>query len=151
MRWSRLSASPGEVLLALEVLILGTVAGLGIGLISASMFMLINAKGFNDPISWRLGVLQGLVAGAYFPVGEPPGQLYNLARCLPQTYTIDAIRCLLLHDKPAALIRIGWLSPLASDVLIVAVMTAGTMLLGAIAFRIGIRKAQSDGGLFRWS
>ena len=148
---ARLSASAGEVLLAVAMLILGTVAVLGIGLISASMFMLINAKGFNDPISWLVGVLQGLVAGAYFPPSELPGPLYAVARCLPQTYTIDAIRRLLLHDDPAALARVGSLSPLASDVVIVAGMTVVTLVLGAMAFRLGIRKAQRDGGLSRWS
>ncbi|MGC4108105.1 MAG: ABC transporter permease [Thermomicrobiales bacterium] len=148
---ARLSASAGDLLLAAGVLILGTLAVLGIGLISASMFMLINAKGFNDPISWLVGVLQGLVAGAYFPPSELPGPLYAVARCLPQTYTIDAIRRLLLHDHPAPLARIGTLSPLASDVLIVAVMTLGSLALGASAFRAGIRKAQRDGGLSRWS
>lgn len=148
---ARLSASAGDLLLAMGVLILGTVAVLGIGLISASMFMLINAKGFNDPISWLVGVLQGLVAGAYFPPSELPGPLYAIARCLPQTYTIDAIRRLLLHDEPEALIRLGSLSPLASDVLTVAAMTAVTLVLGIASFRVGIRKAQRDGGLSRWS
>lgn len=148
---ARLSASAGDLLLAVAILVLGTVAVLGIGLVSASMFMLINAKGFNDPISWLVGVLQGLVAGAYFPPSEFPGPLYALARCLPKTYTIDAIRRLLLHDEPAALARIGTLSPLASDVLIVAAMTAVTLAVGRAAFRLGIRKAQRDGGLSRWS
>lgn len=148
---ARLSASPTEILLALGVLSLGTIAVLGIGLISASMFMLINAKGYNDPISWLVGVLQGLVAGAYFPVSELPGPLYVLARCLPQTYTIDAIRRLLLQDEPAALTSIGSLSPLVSDILIVAMMTAGTLVLGVVTFRLGIRKAQHDGGLSRWT
>lgn len=148
---AQLSASAGDVILAFGVLLLGTFAVIGIGFVSASMFMLINAKGFNDPISWLVGVLQGLVAGAYFPPSELPGPLYTIARCLPQTYTIDAIRRLLLHEHPAPLVRIGGLSPLASDILIVAAMTVVAMTVGAIAFRVGVRKAQRDGGLSRWS
>ena len=148
---ARLSANPGELLLALGVLMLGTVAVLGIGLVSASMFMLINAKGFNDPISWFVGVLQGLAAGAYFPPSELPGPLYAVARCLPQTYTIDAIRRLLLHDETPRLAQVGTLSPIASDLLIVTGMTAVALVLGVISFRIGLRKARRDGGLSRWS
>jgi hypothetical protein len=70
-----------------------------------------------------------------------PGPLHALARCLPQTYTIDAIRRLLLHDEPAALVRLGSLSPLASDVVMVAAITVVTLGLGGIAFRFGIPKA----------
>lgn len=150
---ARLSASAPDLLLALGVLALGTIAVIGIGFISASMFMLINAKGFNDPISWLVGVLQGLVAGAYFPPSELPKPLYAIARCLPQTYTIDAIRRLLLADQTSdqPLVRIGTLSPLASDTLIIALITVATLSLGTIAFRSGISKAQRDGGLSRWS
>lgn len=111
----------------------------------------VHPKGANDPISWLVGVLQGLVAGAYFPPSELSSALYAIARCLPQTYTIDAIRRLLLHDEPAPTARIGTLSPLASDVVIVAVMTIFTLALGTVAFRLGIRKAQRDGDLSRWS
>lgn len=148
---ARLSASPGELVLALGALVLGTVAVLGIGFISASMFMLINAKGFNDPISWLVGVLQGLVAGAYFPPSELPGPLYAIARCLPQTYTIDAIRRLVLHDETPRLVQIGTLSPVAADLLIVTGMTGMTLILGLISFRFGLQKARRDGGLSRWS
>lgn len=148
---AHLSASTSDLVLACGVLLLGTIAVIGIGFVSASMFMLINAKGFNDPISWLVGILQGLVAGAYFPPSELPGPLYAVARCLPQTYTIDAIRRLLLHEHPAPLARIGGLSPLASDMLIVMAMTVLALVLGAITFRVGIRKAQRDGGLSRWS
>jgi hypothetical protein len=119
--------------------------------IRRSFYRNFQSRPARRSILWLAGVLQGLVAGAYFPPSELPGPLYAVARSLPQTYPIDAVRRLLLHDEPAALARVGTLSRLASDVLIVAAMTMVTLVLGAIAFRLGIRKLQRDGGPSRWS
>jgi hypothetical protein len=54
-----------------------------------------------------------------------------------------------MQDEPADLTRMGSLSLLATDVLILAVITAGTLMLGTVAFRLGIWKAQRYGGLSR--
>jgi ABC-2 type transport system permease protein len=148
---ARLDASLGDMLLAGLVIVLGLVAVLGIGFISASTFMLINAKGFNDPVAWAVGILQGLVAGAYFPPADLPTPLYALARLLPQTYAIDALRRLLLADHPPTLARIGSLSPLASDLLLLTCFTTVTTIAGFTTFRAGMRKARADGGLSRWA
>jgi ABC-2 type transport system permease protein len=149
---ARLEASPGEVLLAVAALLLATIAVLGFGLMSAAMFTLINAKGFSNPVSWLVGVLQGLVTGAYFPVSELPGWLQAMAKCLPQTYAVDAARRLLLDDAAGApLVTIGALSPLASDLVILGGFLVVLPALGAWLFRLGMRKAQADGGLSRWA
>jgi ABC-type polysaccharide/polyol phosphate export permease len=149
---ARLDAGPGDALLAGAGLLLAAVAVLGFGLISAAMFMLINAKGFNDPVGWLVMVLQGLVTGAYFPVDQLPGILQVMAECLPQTYAIDVARRLLLPDtETAPLITIGGLSPLASDFLLLALFLVVLPALGWLTFRSGLHKAQRDGGLSRWA
>ncbi|MGI8404688.1 MAG: ABC transporter permease [Thermomicrobiales bacterium] len=148
---ARLSTSIQDIVLAAGVILLATIAVLGIGFMSASMFTLINAKGFNDPISWVVGVLQGLVAGAYFPPSELPGPLHTLALFLPQTYAIDAVRRLLLDDDQPLLAQFGSLSPLATDLVILSIATSITVTLGAVCFRLGLRKARADGALSRWA
>lgn len=149
---ARLDAGPSEIITAAGALLLAAVAVLGFGLMSAAMFMLINAKGFNDPIGWLIGVLQGLVTGAYFPIAELPVWLQVMAKCLPQTYAIDAARRLLLPETTTgALVRIGGLSPLQSDFLVLALFLVVLPALGWLMFRAGLRKAQRDGGLSRWA
>ena len=148
---ARLTTSLLDVVLALGVVALATIAVLGIGFMSASMFMLINAKGFNDPVAWIVGVLQGLVAGAYFPVSELPGPLHTLALALPQTYAIDAVRRLLLAGDQPHLIQFGSLSPLETDLVILIIATGVTTTIGTACFRFGLRKARADGALSRWA
>jgi ABC-2 type transport system permease protein len=149
---ARVSAGAPDLLLTFLVLALATVAVLGFGLMSAAMFMLINAKGWNDPVAWFVGVLQGLVTGAYFPVSVLPGPLHVLAMVLPQTYTIDAARRLLLpgtHLSP--LIRQEVMSPIQFDLIVLLASALVLQLLGWLLFGIGLRKAQADGGLSRWA
>jgi len=149
---ARLHTSPGELALALLALGLAIVATLGFGLMSAATFTLINAKGFNNPVSWLVGILQGLVTGAFFPVSELPAWLQAAAKCMPQTYAIDAARRLLLDERGTApLMSVGSLSPVASDFLLLAGFVVILPALGAWMFRLGMRKAQLDGGLSRWA
>lgn len=149
---ARLDTSPGDFMLAIGALGLAIVAVLGFGLMAAAMFTLINAKGFNNPVSWLIGVLQGLVTGAYFPIDELPGWLQALAKALPQTYAIDAARRLLLDTTDtAALVTIQGLSPLATDFALLAGFVVVVPAIGGWMFARGMRKAQADGGLSRWA
>ena len=149
---ARIEASPGELFLAMVALLLAIVAVLGFGMMSAAMFMLINAKGFSNPVSWLVGILQGLVAGAYFPTSALPAWLQALARLLPQTYGIDTARRLLLPDAGTPpLATFGTLTPLATNFIVLIAFALVLPLLGYLVFAAGLRKAQSDGGLSRWA
>ena len=149
---ARVDASFSELVLTTLALVVAAVAVLGFGLMSASMFMLINAKGYNDPIGWLVLVLQGLVTGAYFPIDELPRLFQILAKCLPQTYAIDIARRLLLPDTNVdPLVSMGSLTELQSDFMMLGFFLVTLPVHGAILFRTGIRKAQFDGGLSRWS
>ena len=147
-----ISASAGDIAVTAGCLLVCAVAVLGFGLISASMFMLVNAKGFSDPIGWLVLLLQGLVTGAYFPIDALPGFLRALARCLPQTYAIDlARRRLLAGEDLEPIVRFGSLSASQSDLMMVALFALVVPVLGAWCFRMGMRKARKDGGLSRWA
>ena len=149
---ARLEATPQELAITLLALTIAAIAVLGFGLMSASMFMLINAKGGNDPVGWLVGVLQGLVTGAYFPIDELPTVLQIVAKGLPQTYAIDVARRLLLPEtNTAALVTFGTLSPVQSSMIMLGGFVIVLPVLGAFLFRTGMRKAQFDGGLSRWS
>jgi len=56
-----------DALLIIPMLFLLIVGLSGLGLISASMFLLIDAKGEIEPISWVISTLTLLVSGVVFP------------------------------------------------------------------------------------
>jgi ABC-2 type transport system permease protein len=149
---ARLAAPPSNLLLALLALALATLAVLGFGFASAAMFMLINAKGNNDPISWLVGVLQGLVTGVYFPTTLLPTPLAAAALLLPQTYAIDVAHRLLLPDAETPRLPVhGALPPVTVDLLVLLFLAVVLPILGGLVFRSGVRKARRDGGLSRWT
>ncbi|MDG6219966.1 MAG: ABC transporter permease [Candidatus Thermoplasmatota archaeon] len=117
----------------------------GIGLISAAMFLLVNAKGEVEPIGWTIATLSGLVAGVYFPPEYLPAPLLAFSRLLPQTYAVEAIRDVLLRGyditHPSIQMAIVYL-------LIFCVVL---LPLGLWLFNVGIRKAERDGTLARWA
>jgi ABC-2 type transport system permease protein len=148
---ARVSVGGAELGLTLVVLGLGGLGTLGFGLMSGAMFTLINAKGWNDPVAWLIGILQGLVAGAYFPVTLLPGPLKAAALLLPQTYAIDAARRLLLPGtRLAPLLPDTGLPPVAADLAALVVLSVALVVLGTALFWAGLEKARRDGGLSRW-
>jgi len=77
-------------------LILGLIAVIGIGLISASMIWIARAWHGTEPITWTIGVLTSLVSSVYFPAEILPEWLKMIAYNLPHTYAIEAIKLALL-------------------------------------------------------
>jgi len=147
---------PTSLYLVLFVFILGVVSVLGFGLISASMFMLINAKGWNDPVKWIVSTLQGLVCGIYYPITILPNWLQKIGLCLPQTYAIDAVRRLFLRISPSTITLspqewFSFTTPLGADILILCLFLLFLLPLGFFSFKLGLRKAKSDGCLSRWT
>jgi ABC-2 type transport system permease protein len=155
---ARLDATAAAAGLTLLALALAAVGALGYGLASASMFMLINAKGWTDPIGWAVGLLAGLATGVYFPISLLPGPLYHAALLLPHTYCIDAARRLLLPASVGATLpalpvhsMLRFVSPVQADLLALALGTVVLPLAGAALFAAGVAKARTDGGLSRWT
>lgn len=149
---ARVSAAAGNLLMVMLVLGLAALAVLGFGFMSAATFTLLNAKGWNDPIAWIVGILQGLVTGVYFPIILLPGWLHALALLLPQTYALDAARRLMLGSAGTpALLHIGLLSTVQSDLLALGIAAVILPGVSAALFAAGLAKARNDGGLSRWT
>jgi len=145
----------GEAVLPLlAAFCLGFCGAFGLGLASAAMFSLINAKGHSDPVQWGVSTVQSLVAGIYFPVGVLPGWLQAIASALPHTYALDAARRLLLPEYVGATLPVHNLSPvdpLVVDLVALAALALLCYWLGGRAFTAGMNQARRDGSLSRWS
>lgn len=130
----------------LVILIVSMLSLTGLGLAGASTFSLLNAKRHEpNPVVLILGFLVVLVSGVYFPPSILPGWMQGLSDWLPQTHALRAAR-LCLSGKASL-----------GDPLIMSHLTfllkfaAVTLPLGLLLFLKGIKKAQRDGSLTRWS
>ena len=139
--------------IGLLILVLGVIATTGIGLIAASMFILLNIKGQLPPISWLVKTLSGLLCGLYFPVSVLPGWLQRFAFFLPQTYALDgARRALLPGSLDIRLIEIEVaLDPIMLDILMLSIFCLILVPLGYMIFKHSIKMAEKKGLLSRWT
>lgn len=113
--------------------------------------MLVNAERHHDPISWLVGVLQGLVTGVYFPIALLPATLATAALLLPQTYAVDAAHRLLLPAANTPRLPILAFLPLVqADLAVLLVLALLLPVAGLRLFVVGLNKARRDGGLSRW-
>lgn len=141
---ANLIVSP-DALLIIPMLFLLIVGLSGVGLISASMFLLIDAKGEIEPISWVISTLTLLVSGVVFPYEEFLNHfwpLYYVAIALPQTWAISGIRGLLQGEG------VGSALPIMG---ILAVFAFILFPMGVAMFRLGIQKGEKTGSLAKWS
>lgn len=148
-------AAPSSVPLFLTVLFLGAIGVFGLGMISASTFSLLNAKGRNEPVTWAVHLLQGLACGLYFPFQMLPWGLQALGLLLPHTYAIDAARRLMIegYTVEATLPVQSFVGgdPVVADCLFLALSVVLYLPLGLLLFRRGIRKSKRVGNLSRWN
>lgn len=148
---ARVDASPSSLAVAGAALVIASLGVLGFGFMSAAMFMLINAKGWNDPVAWLVGILQGLVTGVYFPVWLLPSPIAAIALIFPQTYAVDIARRALMTSTDWQPLLQGSLPPIQTDFLALGVLSVISVSLGVLTFCAGLAKAQRDGGLSRWT
>ena len=88
--------SEPDWLVAGASLIIGVISTIGLGLLSGSMFFLINAKGGHEPSQWLVTTMLGVLCGLYFPVHYLPPVLQVMGALLPHTYVFDIARASLL-------------------------------------------------------
>jgi len=127
---------------ALLVLILGLLSMVGWGLLAASTFTLLNAKGGGNPVAWFLTTFTPLLAGVYYPPELLPGWLRTVSYLLPHTHAMKGIRKALLEGA-----TIKTLLPS-----ITALITLGAIIvpLGYLAFKHSIKKGKKDGSILPW-
>lgn len=142
--------------LALLFLLLILLSTLGIGMISASSFYLFNFKQNTEPVRFLLqDVIIALTAGYYYPTIVLPQSLQVLAGFIPHTYALDGLRRLIvpggdLSLKALPLQHVLSLSPIATDILVLAGMSVVSLPLGAWMYVRGIERARKEGTLTRW-
>jgi ABC-2 type transport system permease protein len=80
---------------ALLIGLLGTVAGLAIGTLSAAVKVLAKS---GDPVLYLYTLSAQLFSGVYFSIDSLPGFLRPLSFLLPHTYVIQGLRRVMLPD-----------------------------------------------------
>ncbi|RJS82200.1 ABC transporter permease [Candidatus Bathyarchaeota archaeon] len=130
---------------AVLAVLLGMAAVIGIGLIAASTFTLLNAKNWSNPVTWFVNFLVGLVSGVYFPPEVLPPWARAIGYLLPHTYAYDAARMALLSGASIT-------NPLVASALSrLILLSLITIPIGIFLFKKSLRKAEKDGTLSRWT
>jgi ABC-2 type transport system permease protein len=132
LAWANLAA-------ALLIVLLAILANVGFGLVNAS-FLLVTKRA--SPLVGLLALLNNLLAGIYYPVEVLPDWLQTVSQLLPATYSIGALRRVMLGS--ASLADVG------QEVLALIGFTVVLLPIGLIALRFGVRWAKIDGSLAQY-
>ncbi len=118
------------------ILLLTVIVFSSLGIIAASFIMVLKR---GDPIAWLFSAASSFLGGVYYPVAVLPGGLQTLAKLLPITYALEALRQALLNGA-----TIGQLMPqiLALTAFCVLLLPASLFI-----FRLAVRQARIDGSL----
>jgi ABC-2 type transport system permease protein len=131
-----LDLSRANYLGATAVLLLSVVAFASIGILTASVIMVIKR---GEPITGLFANAANLVGGVFYPVTILPGWLQLIAGLLPITYAMRAMRAALLAGA-------SW-GELAPDLLALAIFCLVLLPLALLAFRFAVDRARADGSL----
>lgn len=121
---------------ALIILVLGVVAFGGVGILSASLIMVLK-KG--APINWAFGSLSWLLAGVFYPVSVLPAWMQQAANFLPLTHTLEGMRLAILCGYG--------LGDLVPQIVALVIFAAAVLPLSVLAFSWAVRRAKRDGSL----
>ncbi len=124
---------------ALVSLLLAIIAFANMGIIAASVIMVIKR---GDPITALFGNLANLIGGVYYPIEILPDWLQFLARLLPITYGLRAMRLSLLNGA-------SW-AELAPDLLALLIFCVVLFPLSLLIFRYAVEQARADGSLAQY-
>lgn len=131
-----LNLSNANFLGALATLLISIVAFASIGIIAASVVMIVKR---GDPVTAIFGSFANLVSGVLYPVEVLPNWLEAVANVLPLTYALRAMRDALLNGA-------GW-AQLAPNLAILTGFCVVLFPLSLMAFRYAVRWARLEGTL----
>jgi ABC-type polysaccharide/polyol phosphate export permease len=114
-------------------------AYVGVGLVAATMVLLVRSSLF---IPQAVGTLSALLGTVYFPASVLPPAFAPFANMVPMTPALRAARQILLRDQP--------LSGLIPDIGLLAVWAIGGMLIGGACFHLALRNARRTGTLTQY-
>jgi len=121
---------------ALATLVLTVPAFLSLGVLSASLLILVKR---GDPLNWFAVSAASLLGGVLFPVELLPGWLQPVAWLVPVTHALNCFRGALLLDK-----GIVQLWPSLQPLLVFSVVM---LPLAAVASRAALARAKRSGAL----
>lgn len=121
------------------IMVLTIMSFWGIGLLSAALVVVFKQP---SPLGWLMGPLAGLLGGVVYPIDVLPHWLQDMARLLPVTWSLDAMRLLLLNGM-------GWNNVLPHMVVlfVFSLVLQGT---GMVCFRYALQVARKDGSLLHY-
>jgi ABC-2 type transport system permease protein len=108
--------------------------GVAVGMMAAAVQIVVQ-KG--SAVVWMVSTGISLLSGVVFPVSALPGPLQSLARLIPLTYALDAIRL--------ALIRSSSLIELRGPILILAAYALLLLPFSFVLFDLALRRARREG------
>lgn len=121
---------------ALVILVLSIISFASLGILAASLIMVVKR---GDPITAVFGNLSNLIGGVYYPVTILPAGLQFIAYLLPITYALRAMRGALLTGAT-------W-PQLAPDILALCLFCLILLPLSLWVFRYAVDRARAEGTL----
>ena len=121
---------------AVIVLVVSVLAFVGLGVLSASYFLLYKR---GNPAKWILLGISALAGGMMYPVSVLPDHLQTVARLLPITYSLDGMR--------AALIGGAGLLQLRTPVFALLIFAAILLPLSFFVFAWALQRTRVTGTL----
>jgi len=108
----------------------------GLGMLSAAFQMRVKR---GDPVNFFINAASTFFGGVFFPVDVLPGALQWVARALPVTYTLEAMRKALLAGVGVA--------GVSRELLVLSGFALVLAPLGLAAFSAALRQSRRDGTL----
>lgn len=126
----------GNFIPAVFVFLLSILSLSGIGIIAASFMIIFKRSLYMTTI---MSYLFQIFSGVYFPVSVLPKWLQNVSFMLPMTYSLDAVRKLLMQG-------LSWRG-VFFDIAMLIAFTIILLPLGLFFFEYAVRKAKKNGTL----
>jgi ABC-2 type transport system permease protein len=114
----------GSWLLVALVLVLFTLGGVGMGIILSTK---ADSMESFDQLAMLVTMPSMFLTGVFFPLSSAPVWMQYLARCVPLTYAIDAMRTIMVKGQD--------LNAISYDLMILALFAIITFTLGVRLFR----------------
>ncbi len=124
---------------ALMVFALALLTFVSLGIVSAAGIVVLK-KG--DPVGWVLTSASMILGGAYFPIEVMPGWLQALAKVIPATYALDALRLTMLRGYG--------LRDVSTQVLVLGGMVLVLLPVSLKLFDAAVNRAKKDGTLAQY-
>jgi len=132
----RATFGQGDFISAFVILLLTIITFSSLGIISASFVMVLKR---GDPIAWLFNAVSTFLGGVYYPITILPEGLQWLARLIPVTYALDAMRLALLQGAS--------LNELLPQILALCAFSVILLPSSLIAFRFAVQRAKVEGSL----